>query len=937
MTYIVDNDISIFFIAETWLTDLSNNTTGTIKSYGYKIIHKPRSVSDLNKSRGGGVAIVFKSNLNLVQVHLKHGTSFESVSAKLKSESGDNISYSCMYRTGPVSKLFFEEFDEFIASIFLKFTKILICGDINIHLDENCTDTSQFTELISAYGLTQHINEPTHNKGHTLDIVISSHKILKKTNIIQVCKSDSVDLFPSCDHFPLKFSMSRDIVSCKTEALKPITFRNVKLVDPTVFKSDLTCAFSSEFLVSKDGFAESIESYDKICLEVLNNHAPLLHKTIKDRRSAEWFDGEYKSLRTLRQRAEKKWRKSKLPSDKESYKELVKECNKLASDKKKKFYSSHFEKHSYSPKSLFHFVDHFLDQDKSLVLPPGESLPDTVEKFNQFFQDKITKIRQNFKEIQETPLPSDQNQPKAVLESFRPTTADEIHEILKDITIKSSTVDPLPAELLKDNLDTVVPHLCELVNLSLSQGCVDGAKVAHITPLIKDQTLDNSEFKNYRPISNLSFVGKLIERVVLRRLNEHLTENNLHIPWQSGYKKSHSTETLLIRIVNDLLIASNEEKATVVMMLDLSAAFDTVDHQLLLQILATELGITGTALNWFRSFLSGRCQRVKIGQYESVEIVIKFGVPQGSVLGPVLFNIYIRALYRSVQKLQFLIQGYADDHQVYKPFSKLSEYSILVNEVPQCFQSISQWMANHFLQLNPGKTEIIVFGSPSVLRSLTINGTFLGPNSNICIRFKPVVKNLGFWLDRTLSFTDQVNKVKSSCFLKLRNIAKMKSYLTVPQMRILVQAVILSKLDYCNSLYFGCTVAVIRQLQVIQNRACRVIFGMSRTESVNQKLKDMHWLKVNERIEFKLLLLVFKSVNGLAPHYLNELIVFNNDSGLRRKSLHSVNPYDSNNRAFQIAAPALWNRLPAMIRDSETVDIFKCRLKTHLFKRCFDC
>ena len=937
MTYIVDNNIDIFFVAETWITDLHNNTTGKIKSYGYKIIHKPRSTCDSNKSRGGGVAIVFSNVFNIVQVHFKHGTTFESVSAKIKSESGDNIFLCSVYRTGPVSKLFFEELDEFIASVFLKFTKIIICGDINIHLDDpKSSETTQFTELIASYGLSQKISEPTHIKGHTLDILVTSWKMLSSSNATQIRNSDCTDLFPSCDHFPVKFDMSKDIVSSKTETLKAITFRNIKSVDKEIFWGDWSRALSSASLTN-ESFEKNITSFDTISNETVNNHAPLLHKTIKDRQSAEWFDGEYKSLRTSRKKAEKKWRKSKLPADKNAYKELVNQCIKLASEKKKIFYKERFEKHNHSPKSLFNFVDHFLDHDKSLVLPPTDSLPETVNKFNQYFQDKIIKIRQNFKESPEIPRESDSNHCKTVLENFQPTTVDEITEVLKDAALKTSSVDPLPAELLKDNLDTVIPYLCTLVNLSLSQGCVDGVKVAHITPLIKDNSLNNAELKNYRPISNLSFVGKLIERIVLRRLNDHLTENNLHIPWQSGYKKSHSTETLLIRIVNDLLIASNEEKATVVMLLDLSAAFDTVDHDLLLRILMTEIGITGTALKWFKSFLSGRCQKVKIGQYESVEVIIKFGVPQGSVLGPVLFNIYIRALYRSVQKLQFLIQGYADDHQVYKQFDKSSQYSLLVNELPQCFLSINQWMSNHFLQLNPGKTEIIVFGTPAILQSLDINGTFLGNDNNICIRFKPVVKNLGFWLDRTLSFKDQVNKVKSSCFHKLRNIAKMKGYLSVTQVRILVQAVILSKLDYCNALYFGCNSSVIKQLQVIQNRACRIIFGMSKTQSVDLKLKELHWLKVNERIEFKIMLLVFKSVNGLAPEYLNELIVFNNDSGLRRRSLHVANPYDKSNRAFQIAAPALWNRLPATIRDSKTVDIFKKRLKTHLFKKCFNC
>ena len=175
----------------------------------------------------------------------------------------------------------------------------------------------------------------------------------------------------------------------------------------------------------------------------------------------------------------------------------------------------------------------------------------------------------------------------------------------------------MPTHLIKENKDIFVPVLCDIVNASLESGSIDGSKVAHITPLLKAVGLDSSNLKNYRPISNLTFVGKLVERVVLRRLNDHLSKNNLNIINQSGYKKNHSTETLLVRIVNDLLIASSESKATVVMMLDLSAAFDTVDHHKLLDILKTELGIHGTALEWFRSFLIRRCQKVKINDEES--------------------------------------------------------------------------------------------------------------------------------------------------------------------------------------------------------------------------------------------------------------------------------------------------------------------------------
>ena len=192
------------------------------------------------------------------------------------------------------------------------------------------------------------------------------------------------------------------------------------------------------------------------------------------------------------------------------------------------------------------------------------------------------------------------------------------------------------------------------------------------------------------------------------------------------------------------------------MLLDLSAAFDTVDHEKLLKILLNEIGICGQALNWFRSYLTGRCQRVRIEGCSSADIIIRFGVPQGSVLGPVLFNIYIRSLYSTVLTRKLNIHGFADGHQVYKAFKAEQEYQTLIRDVPECFQAISSWMTSHYLQLNPGKTELIVFGASATLSKLKINGVFL--SSDICIRLVPSVKNLGFHVDSSLDFKNQVCK-----------------------------------------------------------------------------------------------------------------------------------------------------------------------------------
>ena len=845
---------------------------------------------------------------------------------KFRDSSGDSVLCACIYRPGVLTDVFFSEFDEFIGTIFLKYRKFLICGDFNIHVDEQKSRNAlKFSELLSSYGLNQLVNEPTHKQGHVLDLIITSHKVVCPKSI-KINTTDSL-MFPNCDHFPVRFDLLNTSVDSINEK-KIINFRNIKGIDRENFTQELVDELLC--LQEESTFERIISLYNSKCKSVLDTHAPLLTKEIRDRKSAPWFDGEYKALRTCRRKAEKKWRTSGSSEDKEAFKALREQCTQLSDRKKHEFFRAQFEKHSYSAKSLFSFVDTFLDRDKSLVLPPSDSLKETVENFNSYFEDKIRVIREKFEDNLTEPTEHHYNGP--VLSEFSPTSIEELADIIKSCEIKSSSVDSLPAELFKENLDVLLPVLTDIVNASLSSGSIDGAKLAHITPLIKGHGLDSSNLKNYRPISNLSFVGKLIERVVLRRLNEHLENNNLNIPHQSGYKKMYSTETLLVRVVNDLLIASSESKATVVLLLDLSAAFDTVDHYKLLHILKHELGITGKAWEWFKSFLTGRCQQIKVGNEASYEIIIKFGVPQGSVLGPVLFNIYIRSLYNTAHDQNFLIHGYADDHQLYKSFDAKEEHVVLVNDVPKCFQEINQWMKAHYLQLNPGKTEILVFGTPSVLHELTIKGVFI--NSETCVRLSPVAKNLGFRLDSQLSFKEQIKQLKSSCYLKLRDLAKMKSFLTTKQMNTLVQAVIISCLDYCNSLYYGCSNAVMTQLQNIQNRACRLVFGLKKKDSVQYKLKELHWLKVRERIEFKLCLLAFKAVNGIGPSYLCDIITFVNDNSRRRSSLHiPVRSYSSHPRAFQTVAPKLWNQLPTSISSCNEIVLFKKMLKTHLFKK----
>ena len=229
-------------------------------------------------------------------------------------------------------------------------------------------------------------------------------------------------------------------------------------------------------------------------------------------------------------------------------------------------------------------------------------------------------------------------------------------------------------------------------------------------------------------------------------------------------------------------------------MLDLSAAFDTVDHNLLLEILKHEIGLEGRVLAWFKSFLIGRSQRIRIGGTTSEEIIIMFGVPQGSVLGPVLFNIYIRSIYLCVQRLGFKIHGYADDHQILKSFRYSSQSIVLTYDLQRCFATIKSWMAQYFLQLNDPKTQICIFGSRRILNKIKIRGVNFP--SGTTIRFIPNVKSLGVYMDSLQNLRNQVLELKKKAFCIIRKINKVRFFLSDEQRKVIVNSFVISCLDY---------------------------------------------------------------------------------------------------------------------------------------------
>ena len=396
-----------------------------------------------------------------------------------------------------------------------------------------------------------------------------------------------------------------------------------------------------------------------------------------------------------------------------------------------------------------------------------------------------------------------------------------------------------------------------------------------------------------------------------------------------------------MRVCNDVLRSMDQQKVTILVLLDLSAAFDTVDHNIQLHRLHTRFGISGTAFDWFKDYLSNRRQRVSVNGSLSDPVQIKCGVPQGSVLGPLLFLAYISPLGDIIRRHGLDFHLYADDTQLYPSFDFVQSQMAL-DTIRAAIYDIKDWLLLNMLKFNTSKTDLGVIGSHQQLSKLNLPLTMRVEQSKLIT--EESITNLGVIMDQHLKLDRHVNKVFKVCMFHLRNISEIRRFLTTEACKLLIHALVTSRLDYCNSILYGCSQSILQRLQLLQNYAARLVYRIPKFCHITPYLKDLHWLPVQARIQFKLLSIVFKCIHGTGPQYLSELLCRRTmHPGLR--SANSFTLYiprtqswaerSTADRAFSISGPKLWNQLPASIQNSCSLDVFKSRLKTFLFKNFF--
>jgi len=388
-------------------------------------------------------------------------------------------------------------------------------------------------------------------------------------------------------------------------------------------------------------------------------------------------------------------------------------------------------------------------------------------------------------------------------------------------------------------------------------------------------------------------------------------------------------------VVDDLHAINDKGSAALLVSLDLSAAFDCIDHEILIQRLASDFGVVGIASSWVRSFITGRTQRVVIGGSVSRQETCRWGVPQGSVLGPALFSLYTAPIERLMSHHQgTLHSAYADDVNIYSTIDPSSPGTC---GAVLAARALYDWYICNGMLPNPDKSEAMLVGTTAQLEKF--DRPILIEVAGCPVESRNCIKSLGVSIDSELSFNRRVTDLISSCNYHLRALTHIRSALDMDTALAVGRAIVLSRLDYCNALLSGTTVANVTRLQRLQDRLVRAVLRLPYRSNVSSARASLHWLPVRQRIDFKVALLAYTVRATCEPAYLAELLVERvAPRNLRSSSEVSLQVPRTRNkrrtRAFSSAAPLLWNSLPSHIRSCSTTAMFKSRLKTFLFIDC---
>ena len=527
--------------------------------------------------------------------------------------------------------------------------------------------------------------------------------------------------------------------------------------------------------------------------------------------------------------------------------------------------------------------------------------------------------------------------------NFHEVTFSDVVLAIAHYSSQAKGEDGIPQSVIAKSLPVIGHHLATLFNASLTSGVFPGAwKRAHLVPLKKKAI--PSAASDFRPIALLSFLSKVLEKIVHQKISEHLDSKNIMDPRQTGFRQHHSTQTALLRLTEDIPAGIDNEKQylTILLLFDFSKAFDTISPSKLLRKLIS-MGFSKSVDLWVTSYITGRNQSVVTKlEGKSDWLTTNLGVPQGSVLGPLLISLYINDIKEVLFTLndtdETLPDGvahllYADDLQIYTQVTR-DNLRGGIDRLSVVARAVSAWASDNALHLNTGKTKAIIFGSKYNVNLLKgLNLSVVEVHDNVFAPFVETVTNLGVVMDSKLTWKPQVDAVSRKVNRALYGLRSFRSCTTEAFRKQLVNVLAISHLDYCSVVYLDVADDLHTRLQRLQNSCVRYVCGVRRDEHITPYRKKLEWMDMRARREYLMGVRLYKAFSMRQPSYLTALFVKNESRTSGRAPRQITVPgsrTDTGLESFRARGARLWNSLPQSIRNVHSLRKFKLALREHL-------
>lgn len=879
----VNSKVDIICLSETWLNENINDNMIAVD--GYRVLR-----NDRKHSRGGGICIYHKQDLDcrviavsdsLTEVEDSNRTEYMFIEVRV-----NNTKFLLGAFYSPPRVECSGLLDQILSELSLSYSNVILLGDFNTDMSKTSGRASRFCSILENFGFNLVNNEPTHfyaGGSSLIDLLITNN-----TDFVLNFNQVAAPGFSQHDIIFSSLNVSRGNLD------PPKSFRDYNRIDFLLLQNTLI-DFDWSQLYSITDSDLALDFFNLHIVNFFENFVPL--RSMRSNPNAMWFNDDILNAMIARNIAYRIWTSSRNESHHIQFKRLRNRVTHLINQAKSNFLSSGLNA-TNSSKELWKKLKHLNVASNS---NSSVKIHNTNDEVNAFFGENFTI---------DPELPTI---PPLNPEGFRFSPCNELEISSAILSISSNAVgmDGVPLKFIKLILPFVITPISYLFNLFISTTKFPRAwKMAKVIPIRKKPA--GTSLNNLRPISILCSLSKAFEKILKSQIQEYVNRFNLLSPYQSGFRSGHSTTSSLLKVHDDIHKFVDKKGVAFLLLIDFSKAFDRVSHVKLLKKLSHQFGFCREAVSLINSYLTARTQVVDIEGNLSTPISILSGVPQGSVLGPLLFSLFINDLPSVLQVC--MIHMFADDVQLYlcSIDASIEEMARLINND---LKNVSLWSKRNLLPINSSKTKAMFITRRQMrteLPNLTIN--------NDTIEYVDKASNLGIIMQNDLEWDSQVNSQCGKIYAGLRHLRLTAGMLSVPTKIKLFSSLLKPHFSYGLELILNASAVALDRLRVALNHCVRWVFNLSRYARVTHLQRQLLGCSFHEFFKLRSCVTLFRIIHQ-GPTYLFEKLQPFRSTRVRHYVVpqHNSSHYGS---TFFVRAINIWNQLPTNIQTIQSAARF---------------